>query len=58
MKLETAYKARDFLNGGRDDDLLIEKKANVLPGGEGSETFAMNTQAISFNQTAQIVKFM
>ena len=49
--------ARDFLNGGRGDDLLIAQEAHVLSGGEGSDTFAINTSAGSFDQTAQIIDF-
>ena len=49
--------ARDFLNGGRGDDLLIAQEADVLTGGEGSDTFAINTSAGSFDQTAQIIDF-
>ncbi len=49
--------ARDFLNGGRHDDLLIAREADVLTGGEGSDTFAINTSTGSFHQTAQIIDF-
>ena len=49
--------ARDFLNGGRGDDLLIAQEADVLTGGQGSDTFAINTSAGSFDQTAQIIDF-
>ena len=50
--------ARDFLNGGRGDDLLIAQEADVLTGGEGSDTFAINTSAGSFDETAQIIDFI
>lgn len=49
--------ARDFLNGGRGDDLLVAKEADVLTGGEGSDTFAIDTSAGAFEQSAQIIDF-
>ncbi|MFL2785866.1 MAG: calcium-binding protein [Paracoccaceae bacterium] len=48
---------KDFLYGGRGDDLLIAQEADVLTGGEGSDTFAIDTSAGSFEQNAQIIDF-
>ena len=48
---------RDFLNGGQGDDLLIAQEADVLTGGDGSDTFAIDASAGSFNQSAQIIDF-
>ena len=48
---------RDFLNGGRGDDLLVAQQGDVLTGGEGLDTFAIDTSAGVFAQSAQIIDF-
>ena len=48
---------RDFLNGGRGDDFLIAQEADVLTGGEGSDTFAIDTSTGFFDQSAEIIDF-
>lgn len=48
---------RDFLNGGQGDELLIAQEADVLTGGDGSDTFAIDASAGSFDQSAQIIDF-
>lgn len=48
---------RDFLNGGRGDDLLVAQQGDVLTGGERLDTFAIDTSAGVFAQSAQIIDF-
>ena len=48
---------RDFLNGGQGDDLLIAQEADVLTGGEGSDTYAIDASAGAFDQSAQVIDF-
>ena len=48
---------RDFLKGGRGDDLLIAQEADVLTGGDGSDTFSIDASAGAFDKSAQIIDF-
>ena len=48
---------RDFLKGGRGDDLLIAQEADVLTGGDGSDTFSIDASAGAFDNSAQIIDF-
>ena len=48
---------RDFLNGGQGDDLLIAQEADVLTGGDGSDTFSIDASAGAFDKSAQIIDF-
>ena len=48
---------RGLLNGGRGDDLLVAQQGDVLTGGEGLDTFAIDTSAGVFAQSAQIIDF-